>query len=361
MFRLIRSTTRVFPRSFLALEALALLAFVLFPGRVAAQTITGCSSTPIMTSSTIPNSITAASTDPDPCISIGADNVTITFNPGVTVNISAFGDNGVAIDAASTSGTIISGPGSNVGGPANIVTAYSGPATAAGTAAAIRSSTTSNITISGLTIWNVTSTCTPGLISNGATTNQANQNWGTAISIANASGATISANVFECYQTGISVSASAIPSKDVGEIAGNGFYNIMFDNSFSASSTVISAAILLDSSSGWSIDGNTVNYSGSRDASYYCNTSDYGNCSPAIQLTGTSNGNLVNGNFAADNFGPTIYTGPNTAKNKILSNNITPGGSPDLWDAVPPRSTNAWRQNTCPDGALGSVGPQKCP
>jgi parallel beta-helix repeat protein len=334
------------PRAFssLMLGALALFALALFPTPAAAQTT--CPGT-ITGNLILSADIVASAGDLNPCITVGGDGLMVNLS-GYTIDISALGNAGVAIDTGNTSGTAIVGAGGE------IVTAYTATSS---TVAAITTASSTNITVTGLKIWNVTSSCTPG---DTGSTNQRNLNAGNAMLMSNITGGSINTNDIECYQTGITVSASDIPRKGTGDISNNNFVNNTYNNS-AAGTSVASAGLVLDSSSGWTIQNNFASYNGSLDGSFSCVVLDPG-CFAAIRLTGTSNGNSVLTNNVYDNFGPGIYTGPSTSRNKIQSNtNIFANAVYDLWDDVPPHSSNNWNKNSCPDGALGSVSPQRCP
>jgi len=327
--------------------ALVLFVATCFPGHAAAQTITGCSATPLMANATLAGNITASNTDPTPCLTVGADNVMVNL-AGYTLDVSALGNNAIAIETGTTSNTGI------LGGGGKIVTAYSGNPTSP--SEAIDTQGGNNTTITNVTFWNVTSSCTPG---DSNSTNQRNLNFGTAIRMTNVTGASISANDIECYRTGIVVSGSDVPRKGTGMISGNTLINETYNN-VAANTSITSAALILDSSSGWTIQMNNVTYSGSPDGSYGCGSSATG-CTAAIELTGTSNGNsVINNSQVTLNFGPGIGTGPLTYRNKIQQNYAPYNAVADLWDEVPPHSSNNWNKNTC-QSELGSVSPQKCP
>jgi hypothetical protein len=344
LLRSASSTPRVLvSQSSLALGGLLLLALALFPAPVAAQ---GACPGTITQNYTLSGDLTASATDSNPCITVAADNVMVNL-AGHTLDVSALGNSAVAIETGVTNNTAI------VGGGGKVVTAYSADSTVP--AAAIDTQGGQNVTVTGVDVWNVTSSCTPG---NASSTNQRNLNFGTAISVSNVTGASISSNDIECYRVGITVSASNIPRGSTGDISGNILINNTYNNS-AAATTVVSAGILLDSSSGWTIQNNNGSYNGSLDGSYAC-ASEATGCSPAIQLTGTSTGNSVLSNSVYNNLGPGIYTGPVTYRNKIQTNIATNNALADLWDAVPPHSSNNWNKNTC-GTELGSVSPQKCP
>lgn len=327
----------------LLLGALALAATALFPATAAAQT-TNC---PGLTGGnlSLTQDIVAVSGDPNPCIQITTDNVTVNLGSH-KIDISALGNAGVAIDTGNTTGTVI------VGTSGTIVTAYT--STTSGVAAITTASST-NLVISGVNIWNTTASCTPG---NASSNNQRNQNAGNGMLLNNVTGANISNNDFECYQTGMTISTSAIPRRGTGSVSGNYFINDTYDNTANGTS-VASAALVVDNSSGWTIQGNTVSYSGSLDGTSGCYVLDTG-CFAAIRLTGSSNGNSVLSNTLFNNFAPGIYTGQFTSQNKIQSNTNSNNPVADLWDDVPPHSSNNWNKNACPDGTLGSVSPQRC-
>src|SRR5579885_2160946 len=131
--------------------------------------------------------LTATASDTNPCIVVGADNLTINLN-GHTLDVSALGDSAVAIDTGGHSGTTI------VGNGGSIITAYASSAAAS----AIHASGGSATTITGVTMTNAPATCpTSG--------NQQANGFGTAIRIENASGASVTANQ-------ITFSGSNLPS-----------------------------------------------------------------------------------------------------------------------------------------------------
>jgi parallel beta-helix repeat protein len=321
------------------LGALAALVLGFAPGRAAAQ----CPGN-ITANYSLSGNLTATTADPNPCITVGADNVTVNL-AGFTLNVSAQGDAAVAIE------TGISNNATIVGGGGTIITAYSsGAATAA-----IDSKGGSNVTVTGVTLANE-----PGatLCSTNARTNT---NWGTGISLNAVTGGNLSANIVSCYQTGISVQNSSIPRRGTGTISGNDLEGNTFDMFGSGQGGVYSAGLVLTNSSGWTVDGNTIDYNGSEDTNQGCtsNGTTVISCAFGLQIINGSSSNSITNNTVNTNFIGGIYTGPATSKNSIIGNTATNNGLYDLYDDSPGHG-NAWRKNTCYT-AGGSVSPQKCP
>jgi parallel beta-helix repeat protein len=279
----------------------------------------------------------ATASDPNPCIVVGADNLTINLN-GHTLDVSALGDSAVAIDIGSHSGTTV------VGNGGAIVTAYASSAAAA----AIHISGGSATTITGVIMTNAPSAC--------STTGSPQANgYGTAIRIENATGASVTANQISCFLVGIAVANSVVPRRGTGVVSGNTLTNNTNPSLLGA------AGILLQSSSGWSIENNQITFSGSNlPTGCKSSTGQLQDCSPALQLLGNaSNNEITNGNQVRSNYGPGIYAQAGTSGNRITNNTALFNPTGDLWDDNPTRS-NFWNRNTC-GLEVGSVAPQKCP
>ncbi|HEV2387653.1 MAG TPA: right-handed parallel beta-helix repeat-containing protein [Candidatus Acidoferrales bacterium] len=320
--------------------------FGLAPRRVAAQAMP-CPG-PVTTITGNVN-LTGTMTPPagwiGPCIILENDGLTVNL-AGFSIDVSSLGDAGVAIDTTTTNNAAILATGGS------IITAYSTSAALS----AIESEGGTNLTITGVSILNK-----PGATL--CTLTARNQNWGAGITLASLTSANISTNTIECYQTGISISNSAIPRRATGLVSGNMLQNDEYTNS--SLPFALGAGLVLSNSSGWSIQNNFITYDGSLNASLGCSdlpaspTTDPTDCSPAVELLGGSSGNTISGNAVNSNFAPGIFTASTTSGNKILNNTLFGNSIADLWDAAPPHS-NAWRGNTC-TVALGNVAPQKCP
>ncbi len=281
--------------------------------------------------------LTATASDTNPCIVVGADNLTINLN-GHTLDVSALGDSAVAIDTGGHSGTTI------VGNGGSIITAYASSAAAS----AIHASGGSATTITGVIMTNAPATCpTSG--------NQQANGFGTAIRIENASGASVTANQITCYLVGIAVVNSVVPRRGTGLLSGN----ILTNNT--NPSLLGAAGIVLQASSGWSVQNNQITFSGSNlPSGCKSSTGQLQDCSPALQLLqNASNNEISSGNQVRSNYGPGIYAQAGTSGNRITNNTALFNPTGDLWDDNPTRS-NFWNKNTC-GLEVGSVAPQKCP
>lgn len=303
-----------------------------WPAALKAQNCPGT----ITTGFTLSSNLTATSNDSNPCISIGADNITINLN-GNTLDISALGDSGVAIETNGHFGITI------VGNGGTILTGY----TSSSAAQAIHISGASGNTVTGITFTNNQSTCS-------TTGNTPANGFGTAILVENASGAAVTSNKIYCYLVGIAVANSAVPRRGTGQIAGNTLTN-------NTNPTLLGAAIQLSGSSGWTIENNQATYNGGNLTNGCKDSSGHlSNCSAALQLINNSHDNeITNLNFVHTNYGPGIYAASGTSGNRITSNDAQFNPTGDLWDDNPTR-TNFWNKNTC-GLEVGSVAPQKCP
>lgn len=327
------------------LAAVALFSLCLFPSRAAAQT-PACPGT-VNGDYILSGNIVATSADTSPCITVTGDGHTINL-AGYTIDITNLnGGAGVAIETGTTNNTTI------VGNGGQIVTAYT--STAVGTA--IDSQGGTNLSISGITFSNdsATNPCT--------SQSRTNLNYGVGITLNGVTGATVSANTLSCYQTGISVQNSVIPRRGTALVSGNNMTDETFDMAQANQSGVYSAGIVLSNASGWSVENNYISYSGSTDENSTCvpasSSTSLISCSFALQIITGSSGNSITGNNVFSNFSGGIYTGPDTSKNKILSNNVVGNTGYDLFDDAPNHS-NAWRKNTCSSEG-GNVSPQRCP
>lgn len=328
------SAPKALKRAF-RLAAIAALALGFAPSRAAAQnTLTGC------------QQITSAGTyvlqpgfavNANPCFVVSVDNVEINLN-GQTIDMTGYGNSGVAIQTGTTNNTTIIGGGT-------IVTAYS--SSSAG--AAIEATGGTGLTITGVNIENGLNTnlC----LAPSAGTASTNQEWGTGISISGVTGASISSNDVCFYQTGISVQNSNIPNRGTGSITGNEL-NWNTYSMVNGTSGIYSAGLVLSNSSGWTVSQNVIEYNGSMDPSSLCSpTANVLTCSPAVQIINGSSGNTITYNDPVDdNFGPGIMTGSDTSKNSITFNTL---GNNDLYDLYEDGAGhgNKFQNNTC-----GTVG-----
>ena len=196
------------------LAALTALVLGFAPSRASAQTLNTCGTIGTAGSYILTSNFAVSA---NPCFIIGTNNVSLNLN-AQTLDMTAFSDAGVAINAGNYTGTSIIGNG------ATILTAYiSGAA-----GAAIEASGGSGLTITGVNIFNQTTATTstgytaaylcanPSL--GGASVAQL-QEYGSGISLTSVTGATISANNVCFYQDGISVQDSAIASTSSGSRA----------------------------------------------------------------------------------------------------------------------------------------------
>lgn len=312
------------------LGAVALFALGFLPSRAAAQA-QGCPAAPITSDLTLTGSITAAAGGPNPCIVIGASGLTVNLADN-SINVSALGNSGVAIANGTNSNTTI------VGNGGTIVTAYT--TSSAANTAAIESTGGTNLTVTGVTLENEPTT--------GSLCGQtrSDQNWGNGISLDAVSGATISSNNVTCFQNGISVANSSIAHRGVGSISGNTLTYNNFDM-VGANQTVYSSGLVLSYSSGWTVNGNTINYNGSYDLNYGCssNAPNLISCAFGLQIIHNSSSNTIESNTVESNYVGGIYTGPTTSKNVIEGNTVL-NNLFDVWDDAPSHS-NRWSKNTC--------------
>lgn len=313
------------------LAALAALALGFAPGRAAAQAtmITSCQASPITTSVTLQQSIVAPAGWTGPCITVGADNLTVNLG-SFTIDVSAVGDTGVAVNAAAFNNTtIVSG---------TVITNYT--TSAADSTAAIEATGGSNLTVSGVTLENEpnASPC--------AMTGNTDQNYGTGISVNAVSGGTIGSNSASCFQTGIVVQNSAVPRQGTGSVSGN----TLTWNTFAmqgGTSQVNSAGLILSNSSGWSVSSNLIEYAGSTDPNYACSvTGTVLSCAFGLQIINGSSNNDITNNTVDSNFVGGIMTGSDTAKNSVQSNTALSNGLYDLYEVGQGHGNN-FRHNTC--------------
>lgn len=321
--------------------AALLFAVAIFPGRAAAQQ--ACPGE-ITANFTLTQDVTALAGGQNPCIIVGADNLTVNLG-NYTINVSNLGDTGVAIATGTTSNTTI------VGNGGQIVTDYADSG-AAGTSA-IEASGGTNLTITGVKLVNEPngSPCTQG---------RTDENWGAGVTIDTVTGATVSGNTVSCFQTAISVQNSAIPRQGNGSISGNTLTDNIYDMNTAQQSGVYSAGLVLSNSSGWSVTGNTIEYNGSDDKNATCVSSPPSeiSCSFGLQVLNNSNGNSIQSNTVNSNYVGGIYTGPTTSKNTIAGNTALVNGIYDLYDDAPAHS-NSWHHNTC-NTVGGSLSAHTC-
>lgn len=330
------------PRLACRLGVMLLLAIGFLPGRAAAQT--GACPGVITANFTLSQNITAASGGQNPCIILGADNLTVNLG-AYTIDVSNLGDSGVAISTGTTSNTTI------VGNGGKIVTAYTDSG-AVGTSA-IEATGGTNLTITGVKVVNEPggAPCTQG---------RTDENWGTGIKLDTVTGATVSGNSVSCFQTGISVQNSAIPRQGTGSISGNTLLYNIYDMNAAQQSGVYSAGLVLSNSSGWSVSGNTIEYNGSDDKNATCVSSPPAeiSCSFGLQILLNSNNNSIQSNTVNSNYVGGIYTDPTTSKNTISGNTAQVNGIYDLYDDAPAHS-NSWHHNTC-NTVGGSLSSHTC-
>jgi hypothetical protein len=326
------------------LAALAALVLGFAPRRAAAQT-PACPGT-ITQNLTLTADIVANTSDTSPCITVGNNGLTINLG-NYKIDVSSFGNAGVAISTGATNNTSIVATGGT------IITAYTSGATSS--TAAIQASGGSGLTISGVNIlneWNTETTLS--LCQNprsGAPVTPPNpvQEYGTGISLSNVTGATIGSNYVCFYQYGVYVQGSTIPSTGSGTISGN---TLNWDayNMSGSTNEIYSAGLVLDGSNGWTVNGNTIYQDGSASAGGTCvspsSTSGLNTCSWALQVINGSSSNSLSSNDTEYNFIGGIYTGVDTSGNKITGNTSLNNFSYDMWDDAPSHA-NAWHHNTC--------------
>ena len=342
-----RSATWRFFTHTLGLGSVIVLALMFLPSTAAAQGNIAACGTTISTAGTytLTTNLTAASGS-GPCITIGVGGVTVDLTNGATtytIDVTQEGDSGVGVDAGNYVNTTIEN--------GTILTDYT--TSSADTSAAIEVAGGSGLTITGVHVINEPNGTECG------TTQRTNSGYGTGISVSSVSGANISGNSAYCYEYGIYVQGSAIPSKGTGNIAGNDLEGDTFQMS-TTSGEVYSAGLVLSASSGWTVSGNTVAYNGSwDDTSLETCSSAIGSlitCSFGLQIVNASSGNSITSNSVYQNFIGGIYTGPDTSGNKIIGNTLS-NPDYDMYDSAPVRS-NTWRRNTCTSGINGGTVPK---
>jgi parallel beta-helix repeat protein len=339
------SALRALNRAF-RLAAIAALALGFAPSRAAAQTTTtttinDCQATPITTNVVLGNNIIASSGWTGPCITVGADGLTIDLST-FTLDVSQTGSPTVAIENGTHNNTTITSSGGT------IITNFP----YGSTASAIDSQGGINLSITSVTLENEPGN-TPCALTFRTTTNG-----GTGISISSMTGASISANTVYCYQTGIFVQNSAIPRKGTGNISGNNLHDNSYDMK-QGTAGVNSAGLILNNSSGWTVSGNTIDYNGSYDANSGCTydaTTNVMSCAFALQVVNSSSGNDVSNNTVNNNFGGGIYADATTSSNKFVGNTVLNNTVPDIFDEG---SHNGWHKNVC-TSAGGNLGPNAC-
>ena len=313
------------------LAALAALALGFAPSRAAAQatSISTCQTAPLTASVTLGQSIAAPAGWAGPCLTIGADNVTVNLAT-FTIDVSAEGDVGVAINAGAFNNTTIDN--------GTITTNYT--TSAADSSAAIEATGGSILNVSGLTIENLPggSAC--------AQVNNSDQNQGTGISINAVAGGTIGPDVVSCYQTGINVQNSSVPRQGAGSISGNTLnWNTYYMGG--ATTETYSGGLVLSNSSGWTVSNNQIEFTGSVSPSYDCTpTGTVLTCAFGLQIINGSSDNSITGNTVSSNFVGGIMTGSDTAKNSIMSNTAINNGIYDLYEVGQGHGNN-FRSNTC--------------
>lgn len=311
------------------LSALALFVLGFAPRPAAAQTpgITACPGT-ITTSVVLGGNITASQS---PCITIGADNVTVNLaNYSIDMTGVANPDTAVAIDAGAHANTTIES--------GTILTSYS--TTAADTTAAIEASGGSNLNVNNITLTNEPS------VTACVSQSRTNTNYGTGILLNGVTSGSIGSNKVTCYQTGISLQGSNVPRQGTGSIAGNTLTDDTY-NMVTGGNAIYSGGLVLSNSSGWSVNNNDIEFTGSYDQSYGC--SPVGNvlsCSFALQIINGSSDNTIDTNTVRNNFVGGIMTGTDTAKNSITGNTVLNNGLYDLYEEGRGHGNN-FRNNTC--------------
>jgi parallel beta-helix repeat protein len=338
------SAPKALKRAF-RLAAIAALTLSFAPSRAAAQT-PGCPQGPLTSNLTLTADITATTADTTPCITIGADNVTLNLG-GHTINITALGDTGVAISTGTTNNTTI------IGNNGTIKTEYSS-ALAANTGA-IESTGGTNLSISGVTLQNL-----PGGNPCLTVGTDPDTNWGMGISANGVTGATIGSNTISCYAFGIYIQSSAIPSGAPGSISGN---NLSFNAYYMAGGPEIySAGLVLSNSSGWSVSGNTIQDNGSPSPNGICTSPTSGTgvntCAFGLQIINGSTSNTISSNTVDSNFVGGIYAGPDTSGNTFSLNTALTNALWDVWDDAPSHA-NSWHRNTC-GSAGGTLNSHMC-
>ncbi len=350
---------RFFTHTF-SLGSLLVLAFMFLPSTAAAQTtspfnIANCGvNIPITgdgSSYTVTGQITASTTNA-PCITIDGSGVTLNMTGGI-INMVSAGHGAVAISVSpnATLVTIENG---------TIYTDYT--TSLNNTYAAIEASQTSELDINGVNIQNgAAPPATPTTNPECASVERTLVNYGTGIFLNNVTGATISGNYAFCYQYGIYVQGSAVPSSGQGAISGNTLVNDAYTMSLGTPGTK-SAGLVLDGSSGWTVNTNTVNYNGSPDASLTCidlSTGQSVSCSFGLQVIGTSSGNIISMNTVGHDFTGGIYAGPDVSQNSFTQNILDDEPFAGLFSSAPNKLRNKWSGNTCTNAPPGGNVPRK--
>ncbi|MDE3135245.1 MAG: hypothetical protein KGL59_01610, partial [Acidobacteriota bacterium] len=277
-----------------------------------------------------------------PCITVGADGLTIDLST-YTLDLSGAGSAAVAIENSTHNNTTITGSGGT------IITDYPSP------------STTSAIDIqggTGISINNVTLQNDPVSGAACAQFNRTTTNGGTGISINSVTGASLSGNSVYCYQYGIFVLNSTIPSKGTGSISGNYLEADSYDM-LNGTSGVYSGGLVLNNSSGWTVSGNTIEFDGGYDKNSTClydATTGVMSCAFGLQVINSSSANNVSNNTVNSNFGGGIYADSTTSNNKFVGDTALNNAIFDIFDAG---SRNGWHKDTCLTSG-GNLGSHTC-
>lgn len=327
-----RCSAQATVKRIIRLAALAAFVVGFAPSRAAAQatSITACQTTPLSGTVNVTASITVPNTWTGPCLTVGTDNVTVDLLYN-TINITALGDNGVAIDAGAFTNTTIE--------DGTILTAYS--TSAADTTGAIEASGGTNLNINTIKLTNEP-TATPC-----TTDSRSNTNYGIGILLDGVSGGSIGGNTVTCFQKGLLVENSSVPRKGTGSITGNTLTDDTYDMAAGGHS-FNSGGLILSYSNGWTVTNNTIEYTGSYDTNYGCAPVNKTlSCAFALQIIDASSDNsITTNNTVRNNFFGGIMTGSDTARNDITGNTVLNNTYFDIY-AEGNGHGNNFRGNTC--------------
>jgi hypothetical protein len=335
-----------FFRRTLGLGSLTLLALVFLPGTAAAQTAVTCGST-LATPNTVYTLSGTISGTSGTCLTITASNVTLNLS-GYSIDMTGAGSTAVAISvaASATNATIENG---------TIDMDYPSTTSTVGGPAAIEASGASGLSINDMTISNG-STASPCNPSAGA--QNTSEYYGTGISLTNVAGASIGTNTVSCFQYGIYVLDSTVPSNVTGLISGNTVQGNTWYMTI-GSQKVLSGGIVIDGSNGWTVQGNFLYYNGGPDnITGGCGNTGTGQlitCQFSLQVINGSSGNTVTLNQVQHGFTGGIYAGPDVSNNSFTGNTLVSFPLYGLFSSAPRKLKNSWSGNSCTVAPIGGT------
>ena len=343
---------RFFTHTF-SLGSLLVLAFMFLPSTAAAQStpgpVSGCETISVSGVYTLSGPIMPSGL---PCFDITADNVTLNLS-NFSINAISEGNTGSVITVGANTGVTIEG--------GSITTGYS--SSLANANAAIEATGATNLTVTGVTIQNQDSSATVQCqLTASGTWPSGMQNHGTGIYLNNVAGGNVSANSVSCYDYGIYLQGSAVPSNGQGTITGNTVEGNTWTMTL-GTQDVLSGGIVLDGSSGWTVNNNTVDYNGGPDnTTAGCNNTGTGElitCQFDLQVIHGSSGNSITLNTVELGFTGGIYAGPDVSRNSFTQNTLNAMPFAGLFSSAPNKLKNSWSKNSCGTTQSGGTVPHK--